>query len=794
LHQRLLSQFSSALSLLLLGAALFDSGLWMAHGAHGFPLEPVAILAILGFNAVLGVVQEYRSEEALGALRMLAQPFAWVQRDGAFARVVTQELVSDDLVRLEAGDRVPADGAIIEQSSLAIDESVLTGESVAVDKSEGERVASGTLVVRGIALVRITATGTKSAMGRLAGELSKIETSKTPLERRIDAFGRQIAWSAGGLVVALVGLGLLSEGIGRAGAVVTFAIAFAVAIVPEGMPAMVTLTLALGVERMARRKAVVRRLAAVEALGSITVIATDKTGTLTENRARVAAVFSSNERALIEASALANDAAVDGDVGDPLDVALVAYAKERGVDVAALRSLHDRISSRPFDAGWRYARVTFQAPAGIVSYIKGAFEVLLARSTLSEAERARWRAINDREAALGRRVIAVGRASGEREDELELLGLISTWDPPRAGVAAAIASVRGAGVRVLMLTGDHPATASAIAEQVGLLSPRVVTGESLRGLSIEARARELAAADVVARATAEDKLTIVRALQHRGEVVAMTGDGVNDTPALKRADIGIAMGRRGSDVAREVSDLVLLDDDFSTIVRALEEGRNIYDNIQKFIRFTFSTNVALALIILGGAVGSYWLDQRNAAGALLLPLSAVQILFINFVGDGPPALALALDRNASTMRRSPRSAHSPLLNRVALRFILLVGSLQAAVGLGLLVVLPKLGLGVIAIQTLIFLYESGAKVLSVYPTRRVSGAPEANVLLHASAAFGFALTAACALVPALRALLGLTIPTAWSLVVLACCLALTWLLVEGILLILGGRRVAKPVA
>jgi Ca2+-transporting ATPase len=559
---------------------------------------------------------------------------------------------------------------------------------------------------------------------------------------------------------------------------VTFAIAFAVAIVPEGMPAMVTLTLALGVERMARRRAVVRRLAAVEALGSVTVVATDKTGTLTENRAQVAKIFAANEQALLEAGALANDAEPGSKIGDPLDLALLEYAAVREVDVARLRAENPRVSSRPFDAAWRYARVSVNGPGGVVSYLKGAFEVMLARAAMPEAELERLRSINDREAKLGTRVIAIGRSLGEAEDGLEILGLVAIWDPPREGVERAIATVRRAGVRVLMVTGDHPTTAGAIAEQVGLNEPRIIVGDELRALSPRERAERLASTDVIARATAEDKLMIVEALQHRDEVVAMTGDGVNDAPALKRADIGVAMGQRGSDVAREVSDLVLLDDDFSTVARALEEGRGIYDNIQKFVRFTFSTNVALALVILGGALGSFWLGMRDAAGGLVLPLTAVQILFINFVGDGAPALALAMDRSPGVMLRRPRPAGSPLLDAGALRFILFVGVLQGSVGLGMLVVLPELGFSIAAIQTLVFVYESAAKVVSVYPARRVSGEPAPNRVLHVAVALGIALTLACALVPSFRSVLGLTTPSLAGLAGVAGCVLATWALSE----------------
>ncbi len=778
LHQRVLAQFQSALTLLLLAALVLDFVLWVLAGREGFPLEPIAILSVLVINALLGVLQEYRSERALDALRTLGQPFAWLLRDGAYVRLPADEIVRDDVLRVESGDRVPADGTIVQQSSLGVDESVLTGESVPVDKREGDAVASGTLVVRGVGHVRVTATGRESAMGRLASQLSAIETTRTPLERRMDAFGRVIAWAASALVAGMVLLGILIEGVSRVGSVVTFAIAFAVAIVPEGMPAMVTLTLALGVERMARRRAVVRRLAAVEALGSVTVVATDKTGTLTENRARVAKIFAQNERALVEAGALANDAELGSTLGDPLDVALLEYATLREVDVVRLRAENPRVSSRPFDAAWRYARVTVDGPQGVTSYLKGAFEVMVARAALGEAELERWCAINDREAKLGTRVIAIGRSQGEAEDGIELLGLVAVWDPPREGVEKAIACVRRAGVRVLMVTGDHPTTAAAIAEQVGLTQPRVVIGEDLRALSPEERVERLAASDVVARASAEDKHLIVDALQQRDEVVAMTGDGVNDAPALKRADIGVAMGQRGSDVAREVSDLVLLDDDFATVARALEEGRGIYDNIQKFVRFTFSTNVALTVVILGGALGSFWLGMRDAAGGLLLPLSAIQILFINFVGDGPPALALSMDRSPGAMLRRPRRAGSPLLDAAALRFIAFLGVLQGAIGLGLLVVLPLFGLGVAAIQTLVFVYESAAKVVSVYPARRVSGETAPNRVLHAAAAFGLLLTLACALVPSLRSVLGLARPSLVELTGVALCVLATWILSE----------------
>jgi Ca2+-transporting ATPase len=789
LYRRIASQFESALTLLLLGAVVLDLGLWLSHGSAGFPVEPLAILTVLTINVALSVLQEYRSERALAALRTLGESFAWVWRDGSLVHLPAGQIVRGDLLRIEAGDRVPADGTVVQQAACAIDESVLTGEAVPVEKQANDPVSSGTLVVRGSASLRVTATGPRSTMGQLAEKLAKIEIGSTPLERRISAFGRRIAGGAAAIVVLLLLLGLASEGWARLGTVVTFAIAFAVAIVPEGMPAVVTLALAVGVERMARRRAVVRRLAAVEALGSITLVATDKTGTLTENRLRVAAIFAEDEQALVEAGVLANDADLEGKAGDPLDLALLADARLRGVDVARLRAENRRVSDRPFDSAWRYSRVTIEAAGVVTSYFKGAFEALSALSADAPAKVQRLAAISEQQSELGRRVIAIARANGEQERDLELLGLVAIWDPPREGVEKAIASVLRAGVRVLMVTGDHPTTARAIAEQVGLHAPAVVTGEALRAMPEEERSRCLSSAGVIARATADDKLVIIEALQRSGEVVAMTGDGVNDAPALKRADIGVAMGDRGSDVAREVSDLVLLDDNFSTIVHAIDEGRNIYDNIQKFIRFTFATNVALSLLILGGAFGSYFLSLRESSGALILPLSAIQVLFINFIGDGPPALALAIDRNPAAMLRRPLPFNAPLLDRAAIRFIAGAGLLQGALGLAALLFLPKYGFDVAAIQTFVFLYESGAKMVSVYPARRVSGHPSANGFLYAATAFGIALSLTCAYAPGPRAVLGLESLPASALAVVALCVLVTWALTE--LFVAISRRVAR---
>ena len=774
LYRRVLRQFQSALVYLLLFAVAFDLVLWVQEGRSGVPIEAVAIFAVLFLNAILGVLQEYRSESALSQLKSLSLPRVWVLRDETLERVQSDELVPDDVVRLEAGDRVPADGVVQGAQSLLVDESVLTGESMPVDKETGSELSSGTLVSRGHAFMRVSRTGAASTMGRLAGTLSRIETTKTPLERRLDKLGSQIARYIGAISVLLIVGGGLVEGWHRLSSVVLFVVALGVAAVPEGMPAVITLALAAGVQKMARRRAVVRRLAAVEGLGSVTVIATDKTGTLTENRMAVQSLPAVDRGEALMALVLANDAEDDMKAGDPLELGLLRYAHDNGVDIPALRRAMPRVGLTPFDSQWKYMRVTVKDGARKLSYLKGAPEVLIERSTLSGDERERWLARGEAEALAGHRVLGLARGEGSAEQDLEFLGLVTLWDPPREEVPAAIGKARAAGIRVIMITGDHPTTARTIAEKLGLQVGRVITGSELETMSPPELTAALQTATVFARTTADDKLRIVEALQKSGEIVAMTGDGVNDAPALKRADIGVAMGQRGSDVSREVSDLVLLDDNFATIVSAIEEGRIIYENIQKFIRFTFSTNVALMLIVLGAAVGSLVLGLRTEEGALLLPLTALQILWINFLGDGPPALALSVDRNPNVMAHAPRPPASPLLDRPSVLFILITGGLMGLCGLSLLLVLPAVNASIAATQTGIFLYASIAKLLNAYPARRLGSAMHQNRWLGLSIALGILLQLGCIAVVPLGNALGLARPSAVSLSVVLGAILVTW--------------------
>ncbi len=774
LWRRFVAQFRSPLIYVLLFALAVDLTIWFIEGAKGLPVESCAIALILLLNAGLGVYQESKAEAALGRLKALAEASVWVLRDGHIVRLAAAALVPGDVVRLEAGDRIPADGTLVEAQGVMLDESVLTGESVPVEKGIDDEGLAGTLVTRGKGYLAITRTGVASAAGNLAVMLGAIETEATPLERRLAHFGAQVArWILLLAVVIALG-GLFAEGLARVGHVLLFAVALAVAAVPEGLPAVLTLTLALGVERMARQRAVVRRLSAVEALGSVTVIATDKTGTLTENRMHVRAIDSPDTERALSAMALANDAEQGTGAGDPLELALLAYVAAQGRDVAALTRAHPRRSLLPFDSAYKYMRVTVAEGAGEVSYLKGAPEVLLPRCQLTEAERWSWAEKAEGYAVEGFRVLALAWRAGAGDDELTFLGLVLLWDPPRAEVPDAIRQARAAGIRVVMVTGDHPSTAMAVANEVGIDAGRVLTGLDLETLSATELHNAVRETNIFARVAPQDKLRLVEALKANGEIVAVTGDGVNDAPALKRADVGVAMGERGSDVAREVADLVLLDDNFATIVAAIREGRNIYENIQKFIRFLFSANLALVLIVVIGALGSLLLGLRDAGGGLLLPLTAIQLLWLNVITNGPPALALGLDKNHELMRRPPRPPAAPLFDPASLRFVLFAGIASALIGGVLLITLPRQGYSLAATRSSIFCYSVMAQLVCAYPARRIVTAPRHNIALHLSVLFGACLQLLAIFLPTLRALLGLQLlqPAAFLWVALA--ISLSW--------------------
>ena len=779
LWQRLFSQFKSSLIYILLFALALDLALWLYEGAKQVPFESITIGLILILNAGLGAYQEGKSEEALARLKALATPTAWVKRDGALVQIPANELVPGDIARVEAGDRVPADGCLVEGQGVMADESNLTGESLPIDKDLQDDVFSGTLIVRSKGYIEATRTGPKSTMGQLATMIGGIEVGKTPLERRLSEFGNQVAIAILAVGLALTIGGLVVEGIGRLGQVVLFSVALAVAAVPEGLPAVLTLTLAMGVERLAKRKAIVRRLSAVEALGSVTVIATDKTGTLTENRMHVRAIDAPDADRALHAMVLANDAEIATGAGDPLEVALLDYAASRGADPAHVVANRPRLSSRPFDSVTKFMRVTVKESGQQVSYLKGAPEILIQRSSLSPGEKRDWEAKALKNASEGYRVLALAWREEEREEDVAFLGLVMLWDPPRQEVPEALQRAKAAGIRVVMITGDHPATAKAVGEVIGITTERVVTGSEVDQTSSEQLRNLVRQVNVFARVAPEHKLRLVEALQDTGEIVAVTGDGVNDAPALKRSDVGVAMGQRGSDVSREVSDVVLLDDNFATIVAAIEEGRSIYENIQKFIRFFFSTDLALIVLMIAGLALAFLLGIKDpAGGTFLLPLTAAQLLWINVVADGPPALALALDRNPGVMNKPPRPPSSRLLDAASLRFIVISGTAKAVGGIAFLGAMPQLGFSLEETRTSVFLYESMMQLVFVYPSRRISVVPPPNIWIHITVGLGIAVQALTVILPPLRTLLGLVPLSAAVFAAIMIAGMLTWAVAE----------------
>ena len=776
---RWLRQFKSPLIYILLFALILDLGLWVSEGAERFPLESIAIGLILVLNAGLGAYQESKAEQALTHLKALAMPSVWVVRDGTLVQRPASELVPGDIARVEAGDRVPADGTIVEAPGLMADESILTGESLPVEKERGHELFSGTLVVRGKGYLEVTKTGAASTMGMLATMIGGIEAGKTPLERRLGEFGSQVALAILALGLVLTIGGVVVEGIGRLGQVFLFSVALAVAAVPEGLPAVLTLTLALGVERLAGRKAIVRRLSAVEALGSVTVIATDKTGTLTENRMHVRGLDATDAMRALHAMVLANDAEIATRVGDPLEIALLDYAVGQGADAAHLAASRPRVSSRPFDSTYKFMRVTVEENGRRVSYLKGAPEVLVARSTLTESQKRQWEARVLAHAREGNRVVALAWRDEESDEAVTFLGLVLLWDPPRPEVPDALRRAKAAGIRVMMITGDHPATAEAVGGTIGIGSERVLTGGDIDRLSPEQLREAAVTVNIFARVSPEQKLRLVETLKDLGEVVAVTGDGVNDAPALKRSDVGVAMGQRGSDIAREVSDVVLMDDNFATIVAAIEEGRNIYENIQKFIRFFFSTDLALIVLMTAGLGLAFLLGIKDpAGGTFLLPLTAVQLLWINLVADGPPALAMALDRNPGVMDRPPRSSTAKLLDGASLRFVAISGMAKAVTGIAILAGLPHLGYSLEETRTSVFVYESVMQLVFAYPSRRIGVVPLANVWVHLAVWLGVGLQVLTIVIAPLRSLLGLAPigPAVFATIMLTA--LLTWGLAE----------------
>jgi P-type Ca2+ transporter type 2C len=698
---RFLDQFRNLLVVVL----LFAAGLaWMI----GELKDALVILVVVVLNAALGFHQEHRAERTLSTLKAMVATRARVRRDGQIQEIEGAELVPGDLVLLEAGDRVPADGRLIKSPNLEVDEAALTGESHAVGKSTAALEAAdaplaerinllymNTVVTRGRAEMLVVATGMTTEIGRLAGMIAETRDVETPLQRQLDTLGKRLAAIAG-VMVTLIFVLDLARGLPWTQAAIT-AVALAVAAIPEGLPAVVTVTLAIGMWRMAQNRAILKKLVAVETLGSTTVICSDKTGTLTLNQMTARAGWFAGGRfdvggegygaegsirhddridlaELARPMALCNESRVRDGVllGDPTEGALWVLARKAGLDPESEQAHRPRIAEIPFDSAHKFMATFHHAGDHVELFVKGAPDVLLARSSswlegtgerpLDLAVRDRIEAENERLASQSLRVLAVARRIIPARDfdpaadlwqwaaDWTFLGLAGLMDPPRPEAAAAIARCRLAGIQVKMITGDHKLTAAAIGRELGLTG-EIVTGAELDAMDDPTLDRRIDAISVIARVSPAHKVRIVKALKARGHVVAMTGDGVNDAPAVKAADIGVAMGLTGTAVTREAATMILTDDNFATIVRAVEEGRVIFDNIVKFVRFQLSTNIGAILTVLAATLM-----------AMPAPFTAIQLLWINIIMDGPPAMTLGVEpARPGIMQAEPRRQDAQIL-------------------------------------------------------------------------------------------------------------------------------------
>jgi Ca2+-transporting ATPase len=722
--KKFLDQFKSLLIMILIGAALLA-------GAIGDMTDAIVILVVVLFNASLGFYQEYRAEATLAALKKMLAQRARVRRNGEVHDIAATELVPGDIVLLEAGEHVPADARVLEAHNALVAEAALTGESQAVGK-QAEALSSGehplaerdnmvfmnTVVTRGRLEIVVVATGMHTEMGRISGLLESAEELPTPLQIQLDGLGKRLALIAS-VVVALIFVLGLAHGDPLLQTLMT-AIALAVAAIPEGLPAVVTVTLAIGMHRMAKQRAIVKKLSAVETLGATSVICSDKTGTLTLNQMSARALFYRQKRytvsgqgyrgkgeitaatggelpdfqPLLIPAALCNESRIrDGElIGDPTEGALLALALQGGINPEALVEHSPRIAEIPFDSAHKFMASFHHDGENVRMWLKGAPDVLLARAThylaehgeqaLDAAAQGEFAAENARLANDAMRVLAVARRDIPAQafdpsanfgadlmqwaQELTLVGLVGMIDPPRPEAREAIKLCQQAGIQVKMITGDHALTAAAIARELGLQGS-VLSGAELDAIDTTELSHRIEDTAVFARVAPEHKVKIIQALKARGHVVAMTGDGVNDAPALKHADIGIAMGITGTAVTQEAASMVLTDDNFATLVGAVKEGRTIYDNIVKFVRFQLSTNIAAILTVLGAQLVG-----------LPMPFTAIQILWINIIMDGPPAMSLGAEpAHSNIMQDTPRSRDARILSMPRLLRLMAYGSIMA---------------------------------------------------------------------------------------------------------------------
>ena len=725
----LLAQFKNVLILILLGATIIS--LFLGHG-----IESVVIAVIVLFAVALGFVQEYRAERAIEALREMAAPTATVLRDGDDTEIPARELVPGDVILLNTGDRVPADARLLEAVNLQVEEAALTGESMPVEKhtqpldnpelSVGDRknmVYAGTAVTYGRGRALVAATGMQTEFGKIAQMLQTVETGKTPLQHNLDKLGAVLARAAFVVVALIVAVGLV-----RGQPLVEmliFGIALAVAVVPEALPAVVTISLAIGVQKMVKRNALIRRLPAVETLGSTSVICSDKTGTLTKDEMTARQLYCAGEiihvsgagyapegefttpdgtpaqmtpalREMLMAGVLASDTRLirtpgEGwDIkGDPTEGALIVAAAKAGLQKEALDAAHPRMGEIPFSSETKRMTTLHQTENGLTAYAKGAPEVILASCDFAATTEGsqpldaagREKILQQAQSMASQALRVLGIATKPQaelataEKGMTFLGLVGMIDPPRPEAKAAIAVCADAGIRPVMITGDHPVTAQAVARELGLLQSggRVVTGAELEEMSDEQLLKDVEDISVYARVSPAHKLRVVSAWQERGHIAAMTGDGVNDAPALKKADIGIAMGITGTDVTKEAAAMTLTDDNFASIVAAVEEGRGVFGNIKKYLMYLLSSNI--------GEIG---LMAGSALLGLPLPLTAVQILYVNLATDGLPALALSVDPpEKDLMRRKPRNPRTGIFTRPVVTLMALGGLWSTLINLSL---------------------------------------------------------------------------------------------------------------
>ncbi|MFO1314936.1 MAG: cation-translocating P-type ATPase [Burkholderiales bacterium] len=811
----LAEQFRNVLVVILLVATALSAFL-------GHAVEAVAIAVIVTLAILLGFVQEFRAERAMEALRSLTAPVARVLRDGVETEIPARDLVPGDVLVLRAGDRVAGDGRLLEAASVAAQEAALTGESEPVDKGVepvadaeapvGDRtnmVFAGTAIARGRGRALVVATGMQTEFGRIARLLESVAPGPTPLQQNLDRLGRALVRAALAIVAVIVVLGMLR---GQPFVeMLVFGIALAVAVVPEALPAVVTISLALGVQRLVRRRALIRRLAAVETLGSTSVICSDKTGTLTKDEMTARRVYVHGQLvevtgvgyapegsfecngarvdshdgllALLGAAALASDAKIvrgenDGAWhvrGDPTEGALVAAAAKAGLDKDDLDARFLRVHEIPFESETRRMTTLHATPDGVVAYAKGAPEVLVYdcawESTvdgavpLDGAARQRILAAAHAMADDALRVLAVatrtGATPGNAQRDLTFLGLVGMIDPPRAEARDAIATCRRAGIAVVMITGDHPTTARAVARELGLLADgQVVTGADLDAMDDAELARRVTGIAVYARVSPAHKLRVVGALQAKRHVVAMTGDGVNDAPALRKADIGVAMGISGTDVAREAAAMTLTDDNFASIVAAVEEGRGIFGNIKKYLMFLLSSNIGEIGLMAGATLAG-----------MPLPLTAVQILYVNLATDGLPALALAVDPpEGDLMARRPRDPRAGIFTRPVVVLMLIGGTWSTLVNLALFAWAWQSGRTVAEAMTMTFVCLVLIQLVNAYNFRSdrhsILRRPFANRWLNLAVLWELALLSVVVYLPVLHAPFGTFALTAvdWAII------------------------------